>query len=106
MRIGSGGVPHKIILFEPAVEVLFFKVPGLIKKIFHSPISEELELLGESNPRAALSLLYKRKGCPKNLEELLDKLEFSTDIEALRSTPPVKDLIEFLSELPDNEGTR
>jgi hypothetical protein len=98
LREVSGGVRFKVILLVPSVEIVFFQAPGGLKKEFgHEPSSETL-LLARTNPKEALEQLLKGRKGPGTLSELLDALG-DQEVEALRSTGPMRELIQFLTEV-------
>jgi hypothetical protein len=94
----SGKVPVKVILLVPEIEIVFFQAPRVIERVFGPALPDELVILARDNPKAALSQLFARKmPGPHNLRAVLDRLD-DEDIESLRSTPPIRELITFLTE--------
>jgi hypothetical protein len=97
MRWVAAGVPTKVILLVPQLEAVFFQAEGLLPRVFGGPLSGEVRILGRFSPGEALDRLFAQPGGPKNMEELLASLD-EEGREALRATPPLRELIAFLQD--------
>ena len=98
LRDVAAGIPTKVILLVPHLEVIFFQAPGLIDKVFGNRIPDQVRLLGRMDPKAALAELQSAPGAPRDVNRLLDRLD-EADVLALRSTGPIKELVEFLTQV-------
>jgi hypothetical protein len=99
LRAVSANVPVKVIVLVPAIEVVFFWTPRVLQKISsEKKITKEVLLLGKSNPKEALAQLSPLVGRPPNLDTFLAALD-EEDVEALRATLPICELIRFLREI-------
>jgi hypothetical protein len=98
LRMAAAGVPTKLILFIPHIETLFFQARGLLTKVFGDPLPEDVRLVAPYSPRDALDRLFARARGPKNLRALVDSLD-EAGRDALRATPPIRELITFLEDV-------
>jgi hypothetical protein len=94
----SGRIPVKVIPLIPTIEALFFEAPGLMQKLFPSTVTSELLLLAEHDPKEALSQLLGIKADLPLIGKLLDRLD-DEDVEKLRATRPMAELLDFLSRV-------
>jgi hypothetical protein len=97
LRAAAAGVPTKFILFIPHIETLFFQARGLLTKVFRAPLPEDVRLVAPYSPRDALARLFARSSGPKNVRALLESLD-DAGRDALRATPPIRELIAFLQD--------
>jgi hypothetical protein len=98
LKAVSGKIPVKVILCVPEIETVFFHAPQVIERVFGGGMPKELFLLARDRPKEILSELFAREAPgPRDLRSLLDVLDHE-DIEALRSAPPIRELIKFLTE--------
>jgi hypothetical protein len=98
LKLVSGRMPVKVIPFIPTMEIIFFQANGLIRKLYPSTVTDELLLLSQRAPKAALAQLCGQPFELPQLDSLLGQLD-EQDIESLRASPPMHELIEFLSNV-------
>jgi len=98
LKAVSAGVPTKVILLIPEVEILLFDAPGLLANVFGHQLPNEVLILARNNPKEALSQLIKGQKELRSIHQLLDRLT-DEGIEALRSTGPIRELMEFLKQV-------
>lgn len=91
----SGGVPFKVLLVVPEVEALLFAVPEAIERIAGQQLSADNLALAKYNPCQVLVQLGKNKQV--FIEQFADTLT-DEELNRIRETSPLKELIEFLSE--------
>jgi hypothetical protein len=97
LKAAAAGIPVRVILLIPSIEALFFAAEGFLSRVFRQPLSELVRLLARSSPKDALEWLFAHSSGPKSIKELLDGLDDEA-IRALRATPPMTELINFLQE--------
>jgi hypothetical protein len=94
----AGGTPFRAIYCIPELEVVFFEAPIGLKRIFPHYDQHFFPMFAKTRPKEALQYLFKNGGGPTNLSQFLDDLT-SEDVEHLRTTDPIKQLINFADEL-------
>jgi hypothetical protein len=97
LEAAAAGVPTKIILFIPHIEAIFFQARGVLTKVFGDPLPEDVRLVARYSPKDAMDRLFAHANGPKNLRALLDHLD-RAEIDALRATPPIRELIALLQD--------
>jgi hypothetical protein len=98
----SARVRFRVILMIPEIEVLFFMVPSVLERLTGRTLSPEFLTLARASPHLAFLQLLPDKA-PSPLEYLTGVLT-PDDVEALRETPPAKELIGFLTEAVENKA--
>ena len=103
--IGSvaGGVPYKIMLVIPQIEIIFFQDRDLLEQLIQRKVSDVEWAVAQFQPRKSLQQLLAQGGNGLTAEKLLDML---TDemIEVLQKHYPVNELTEFLSSVIEEEA--
>lgn len=94
----AGKLPVKVIPFIPTIEIIFFERPKILERIFGIEVKSELLLVARHDPKDAIAQLLESGGQRRQIGWLLDHFT-DNDKEALRSTKPIHELIEFLSPL-------
>jgi hypothetical protein len=103
LRAVSGGTRFKLILCIPALEAVFFNAPEILERIFPKwPILMN-PMYYSKLPKEALADLFTNGGGPTTLSEFLDALT-EEDAEHLRATGPIRELINFVSEVTNPIG--
>jgi len=95
LRAVAGGIQTKVILLIPTIEASFFEAGDLITRLLGAPPTEELRWMARNNPKEALERLFSQSSGPKNIGQLLDRLD-DAGMAALRATRPIQELITFL----------
>jgi hypothetical protein len=99
----AGSAPLRVLVAVPALEALLFLRPGLVARAFGAAAGDEHVLgLGRLNPREALKRLDPRGDRWTASWNLVSSLD-DEDIAELRSTPPIRELLEFLGDLQRSE---
>jgi hypothetical protein len=93
----ASGVPFRVIVAVPELEILFFERPQLLKKVYGKSVTTLIIELGELSPRRALQKLDPDLTYEHLRFKILKAMD-ETDIRALRATPLMKDLLSFLRE--------
>ncbi len=101
----AGGVPYRLILAIPELEVIFFEVPDVLTRIFPDADLSSHLVFYKGQPKQALALLFKQGGGPKDLPALLDAFT-DADVERLRQVTPIAELIAFAEEMTLAGGRR
>jgi hypothetical protein len=89
------GVPFRVIVAVPELEILFFQRPELLRRVFGQAVSDHLMELAQLSPRRALEKLAPDKPPQGVRLELLKEMD-AADIHALRETELIQDLLEFI----------
>jgi hypothetical protein len=103
--IVSSGVPFTVIVAVPALEILFFRAPELLRRIYGEAVTDHLLELAELSPRYAL-----RKLDPETTNDLLRvKMKLlnamtDEDAAALRQTDFIQELLRFLDSVRQPSG--
>ena len=92
----AAGVPYRVIVAVPELAILFFQRPELLRRIYGEAINEHVMELGELSPRRALQKLDPGKPYENIQFDLLRAMNPS-DVLALRDSPLVRDLIDFIT---------
>ena len=93
----AAGLPTKVILVVPEIEILFFQAPRVLPRLFGDPLPEEVRQMAITQPKKALDCLFKLSRGPNSIADLLHSFDHE-ELGSLRATPAVKELIEFLRE--------
>ncbi len=96
----AGGVPYRVIVAMPELEVLFFERPGLLRRVFGEVDGHVMDLARLSPSRAIARLA---PGEPPELARfrLLRAMD-AEDIQALREIEPIRDLLCFIELAHEN----
>jgi hypothetical protein len=89
--------PLRILVAVPALEALLFRRPDAIARAGGHLAPDVLEL-GQFSPRDALEKL-DRNGLGHGASLKIIAILNDADVVALRAVPPVREVLEFLSEL-------
>jgi len=93
----ASGVPFRVIVAVPELEILFFKRPQLLKKVYGKSVTTLITELGQVSPRRALQKLDPDLSYEHLRFKILRAMD-EADIKALRATAPIKELLSFLRE--------
>lgn len=91
----AGGVPFRVIVAVPELEVLFFKRLNLLKKAFGKKGDEHVIELAQLSPRRAIKKLAPDEPYEKARFQLLRAMT-PADVKALRGTDLIQDLLDFI----------
>jgi hypothetical protein len=94
----STGVPIKVILAVPQLEIVFFQDPQLLRRLFDSRVTAEILCLARANPRCALNELLAGSDSIHQPEEILAALT-PQDFETLRQADVIRELADFLRQV-------
>ncbi len=89
--------PFRILIAVPAVEAILFRRPDAIARAY-GPVSEHLLEIGLISPRDALMKLGPNLEPDQVSLNIMNELD-DTDIAALRTESPARELLEFVEEL-------
>jgi hypothetical protein len=98
VKAAAAGLPVRVILLVPHIEVIFFQAKGVLTRIYGDPLPQEVCLLARYSPREALERLFAQASGPDSLHALLDCLD-DRAIAAIQATPPLRELIAFLRDV-------
>jgi hypothetical protein len=93
----AAGVPFRVIVAVPELEILFFKRPQLLKKVYGKSVTTLITELGQVSPRRALQKLDPDLDYEHLRFKILKAMD-EEDIKALRATALIKELLSFLRE--------
>jgi hypothetical protein len=93
----AAGVPFRVIVAVPELEILFFKRPQLLKKVYGKNVTALITELGQVSPRRALQKLDPDLNYEHLRFKILKAMD-EEDIKALRATALIKELLSFLRE--------
>ncbi len=93
----AGGVPFRVIVAVPELEILFFKRPQLLKKVYGKSLTALVTELGRVSPGRALKRLDPDLSDLHLQFKILRAMD-EADIKALRATALIKELLSFLRE--------
>jgi len=93
----ASGVPFRVIVAVPELEILFFKRPHLLKKVYGKSVTALVTELGQVSPRRALQKLDPDLSYEHLRFKILRAMD-DADINALRTTAVIKELLSFLRE--------
>jgi hypothetical protein len=94
----AGDAPFRVICCVPELEAIFFQANLDLKRLFPQSDTAFFLMYARSRPKDALKYLFQNGGGPKALPDLLGSLS-RQDIDFLRSTGPIKELVEFISRM-------
>jgi hypothetical protein len=93
----AGGVPFRVLVAVPELEVLFFQRPELLRRVFGEAINEHVMELAQLSPRRALQKLAPDKPYESIRIDVLRAMDPS-DVQALRNESPlIQDLLSFIT---------
>lgn len=95
LRAVSGGVPFKVFMMVPDIEALLFRVPAAVERITGQRVSADNMALFRNQLSQVILQLGQGKGVI--IEQIVNGLT-AEDLDLIRETSPIKELIEFLSE--------
>jgi hypothetical protein len=98
----STAAPLRILVAIPYLDSLVFRRPDAVRRVYPSATPERIDL-GLVSPDDALLRLSPIADYHQSLFKIISNLD-SSDIAALRLEAPVRDLLEFLSEVGLNGG--
>jgi hypothetical protein len=93
----AGRVPFRVLVAVPALEVLFFQRPELLRRVFGEAVNEHVMELGQLSPRRALQKLAPDRPFEDVRIDVLRAMDPS-DVQALRNESPlIQDLLSFIT---------
>jgi hypothetical protein len=93
----ASGVPFRVIVAIPELEILFFTRPQLLKKVYGKKVTTLITELGQVSPRRALQKLDPDLSYEHLRFKILKAMD-DVDINALRATALIEELLSFLRE--------
>jgi hypothetical protein len=93
----ASGVPFRVIVAVPELEILFFQRPQLLRKVYAKSVTALITELGQVSPRRALQKLDPNLSSEHLRFKILRAID-ETDIKAVRATALIKVLLTFLTE--------
>ncbi len=90
-------MPFRVIVAVPELEILFFKRPQLLKRVYGKSVTALVTELGQVSPRRALQKLDPDLSYEHLRFKILRAMD-DADINALRTTAVIKELLSFLRE--------
>jgi hypothetical protein len=91
----AGGVPFRVIVAVPELEILFFGSPALLHRVFGDDVDEHVIELAQLSPRRAIKKLTLGEPYEYARFRILRAMD-AADIEALRDTYLIRDLLSFI----------
>jgi hypothetical protein len=95
IRAVSGGVPFKVFMMVPEIEALLFRVPAAVERIAGQQLSADNMTLSRYKPHQVILQLSQNKSVI--IEQIINGLT-AEELNVIRETSPIKELIAFLSE--------
>jgi hypothetical protein len=93
--IAAFGVPFRVLVAVPELDILFFQRPELLSRVFGVPISDHVMELAQLSPRRALKKIDGEESL-ENIRVRLLRAMNATDLEAFRATELIQDLLSFI----------
>lgn len=103
IKSAAASVPVKVVVVVPELERLFFAAPELIEKVLAEQVPENLIPIGIRDPKGVLKLLEKSGKHPWDTFQAINIMD-AADIERIRATSAIQELIAFLEGLPEMEA--
>lgn len=91
----AAGVPFRVLVAVPELEVLFFERPDLLRRVFAGQVTDHLLELGRLSPRRILERLAQGKSIHHVRVDVLREIN-TEDHQALRNTTLIRELLEFI----------
>jgi hypothetical protein len=95
MRSIAGDTPFDVIYCIPHVEAIFFEDSIDFHRLFPNFESVFILQFAKTQPKQQLEVLFEKGGGPGKLTDFLDHLT-SGEVESLRATYPIHQLITFI----------
>jgi hypothetical protein len=92
--------PVKVILAVPSIEIIFFQDSSLLSRLLKYEPSPEMLSLATSQPKKALQQLLSQSQRNHSQSLLFQQLT-NEDIEILRKTPVIQEIIHFLQSVQE-----
>jgi hypothetical protein len=92
----ASGVPFRVIVAVPSLDILFFQRPELLRRVFGDAINEHVMELAQLSPKRTIQKLAPDQSYEDVRTELLRAMDAS-DVQALRESPPIRDLRDFIA---------
>lgn len=89
------GIPFRVIVAVPELEILFFQRPELLRRVFDEAVDDHVMELAQLSPRRALEKLAPDKPLQSVRLEVLKEMD-AADLHALRETELIQDLLSFI----------
>jgi hypothetical protein len=98
--IGSvaANTPFKVILAVPTLETIFFQDISLLSRLLGDVPSQDVLSLGVYQPSQALKQLISQSKKYQNQSQLVEQLT-NEDLEILRKTPVIQEIIQFFQSV-------
>lgn len=98
IRAVSAGLPYRVIVMVPETEVLLFEVPDAIERATGQQLSSEDRVQARFAPAEVITRLGGGQSKATVFFQVVDALT-EAEVETLRQTSQIRELIEFLSEV-------
>ena len=92
--------PVKVILATPALDIIFFQDISLLVRLLGYIPSTEILNLASYQPQQVLKQLISQSANVQSSDQLVESLTHE-DIEILRQSPVIQDVIQFLQEVQE-----
>jgi hypothetical protein len=94
----AANTPVKVILAVPAIEIIFFQDVSLLSRLLEYSPSQEMLSLAIYQPWQALTQLISQSNKYQSQSGLIEQLT-NEDLEILRKTPVIQEIIQFLQSV-------
>ncbi len=91
----ASGIPFRVIVAVPELEILFFRRPELVRRVFGEVVNDHLMELAQLSPRRALQRLASDKSIEVARVKLLKAMD-NDDLRAIREMDTVQNLLTFV----------
>jgi hypothetical protein len=98
----AGGVPFRVIVAVPELEILFFERPDLLRRVF-GELDEHVMELARLSPRRAIGKLAPGEPYESACFRILRATD-ADDVQALRETDLIRDLLSFIEIAVKDSG--
>jgi hypothetical protein len=89
------GIPFRVIVAVPELEILFFRRPELLHRVFGEAVNDHVMELAQLSPRRALEKLAPGKPLQNVRLDVLKEMD-ADDLHALRETDLIQELLGFI----------
>jgi hypothetical protein len=90
----AGGVPFRVIVAVPELDILFFKRPELLRRVF-GKVDEHVIELAQLSPRRAIEKLSPGESYKTAWLRIFSAVD-DADVKALREADLIQDLLRFV----------
>lgn len=93
----AGGVPFRVVVAVPELEILFFGRPDLLGRVF-GKVDEHVLELAQLSPRRAIGKLSSSESYEIAWFRIFSAMD-DADVKALRETDLIQDLLSFIGSV-------